>query len=48
MGKDFDFKEWCNSWLQTSGVNTIEPIVEFNADNSIKSLSIQQFVESAG
>jgi aminopeptidase N len=48
MGEHFDFKEWCNSWLKTSGVNTFQPIVEYNADGSIKSLQIQQQVDPAG
>jgi len=40
MGKDFKFREWCDSWLKTSGVNTVEPIIEFNADHSIKQLTV--------
>jgi hypothetical protein len=32
MGSDFNFSDWCDSWLTTSGVNIIEPIVEFNID----------------
>jgi len=25
MGEDFDFKEWCDQWVNTSGVNILEP-----------------------
>ena len=40
MGVDFDFNEWCEIWLTTSGINIIEPIVEYNEDSSIKKLVI--------
>lgn len=48
MGKNFDFLKWCDSWLLTSGINTIEPISEYNKDGSLKSLKILQIVEKAG
>jgi len=41
MGEDFNFTEWCDSWLFTSGVNILETVVEYNDDESIKSLSIK-------
>lgn len=41
MGEDFHFTEWCDSWLKTSGVNILEPVVEYNEDGSIKSFAIQ-------
>lgn len=41
MGEDFVFLEWCDQWLKTSGVNILEPIVEYNADFSIKSLQLK-------
>ncbi len=41
MGDDFNFTEWSDSWLTTSGVNILEPIVEYNDDQSIKSFAIQ-------
>ena len=28
MGENFDLTQWCDTWLKTSGVNTLEPIVE--------------------
>jgi hypothetical protein len=40
MGKNFDFKKWCDQWLLTSGINTIEPLTKYNPDGSIKSLKI--------
>lgn len=42
MGENFNFKEWCETWLKTSGANVLEPIVEWNEDSSIKSLVIKQ------
>jgi hypothetical protein len=41
MGENFDFKAWCDSWLVSSGVNTLEPVVEYNNDESIKSFTIK-------
>jgi len=38
----FDFKEWCLQWLYTPGLNILEPIVEYNEDNSVKTLAIKQ------
>ena len=48
MGKNFNFLNWCDSWLLTSGINTIEPITEYNLNGSLKSLEILQIVEKAG
>ena len=48
MGDDFNFKEWCDSWLATSGINILEPVVEYNADKSIKSLQIKQTCDVRG
>ena len=41
MGADFNFTEWSDSWLKTSGVNILEPVVDYNEDFSIKSFSIK-------
>ena len=41
MGNDFNFKEWTNYWLKTSGINILEPITEDNEDGTIKTLSIK-------
>ena len=38
MGKDFDLVKWCETWLHTSGVNIIEPVIEKTQDNVIKKL----------
>jgi hypothetical protein len=35
LGPDFDLWEWSDQWLSTSGVNILEPVVEFSADGSI-------------
>jgi aminopeptidase N len=42
MGNNFDFKNWCDSWLTTKGINNLEPIVEYNQDHSIKSFKVKQ------
>lgn len=41
MGKNFDFKKWCDSWLTTKGINNLEPAIEYNGDHSIKSMQIK-------
>lgn len=48
MGPDFNFIEWCDYWLKTSGVNILEPVVEYNDDFSIKSLKIKQTCDLRG
>ena len=32
MGNDFSFKQWCDNQLHTSGINILEPELEFSAD----------------
>ena len=41
MGEDFNLTSWCNTWLKSSGINILEPVVEHNEDGSIKSLKIK-------
>lgn len=41
LGENFNFKEWCEQWLKTSGANVLEPLIEWNADSSIKSLVLK-------
>jgi aminopeptidase N len=48
MGDDFNFTEWCDSWLTTSGVNILHQVVEYNDDESIKSLTIRQTCDLRG
>ncbi len=48
MGEKFNFLNWCDSWLLTSGINTIEPITEYNPNGSLKRLEVLQIVEKAG
>jgi aminopeptidase N len=36
-----NIEEWCDQWLNTSGVNILEPVVEWNEDGSIKSLAVK-------
>lgn len=48
MGQKFNFKEWCDEWLKTSGINTLEPQVELHANQSLSQLKIKQFIDPAG
>lgn len=48
MGEDFNFTEWCDSWLKSSGVNILEPVVEYNDDSSVKTFSIRQLNDLRG
>jgi aminopeptidase N len=48
MGADFNFTEWCDTWLKTSGVNILEPVVEYNEDGSVKSFAIKQSLDLRG
>ena len=32
MGEDFNFLNWADTWLKTSGINVVEPIVHFSGD----------------
>jgi aminopeptidase N len=42
MGQKFDFKEWCDSWLTTKGINNLEPVIEYDKNHTIKSFQIKQ------
>jgi hypothetical protein len=35
-------KEWCHYWLFTPGINGLEPVIEWNEDESIKTLKVKQ------
>ena len=48
MGTDFNFKKWASGWLTTSGVNVLTPVVSWDTDGSIKSLSIKQEAPKIG
>lgn len=41
MGKDFDISAWSDTWLKTSGVNTLTPIIEYNEYQTLKSFAVQ-------
>ena len=41
MGANYKFKDWSDSWLTTSGVNTLVPIVKYAQDESIESIEIK-------
>ena len=38
LGASFDLAKWADSWLTTSGVNILEPVIEYNENGSIKTL----------
>jgi aminopeptidase N len=48
MGEDFSFNEWSETWLKTSGVNVLEPVLEYNDDFSVKSFGIKQTCDLRG
>ena len=48
LGPDFDLLEWTDQWLSTSGVNLLEPIIEYNPDGSIKKLQLKQSCDLRG
>ena len=48
LGENFDLIEWCDSWLTTSGVNVVEPIVTYKEDGSIECLKVRQICDLRG
>ena len=42
LGPDFNLLEWSDTWLTTSGVNILEPIIEWAPDGSLVKLQIKQ------
>ena len=48
LGADFDLWEWCDQWLSTSGVNILEPVVEYAANGSIAKLQVKQSCDLRG
>ena len=42
LGPDFNLWEWSDTWLSSSGVNILEPVIEWNGDGSVKKLQIKQ------
>ena len=48
MGPDFDFEDWCQKWLNSSGINILEPVVEYNEDGSLKSFEVKQTCDVTG
>lgn len=41
LPEGMNIEEWCDQWLNTSGVNILEPVVEWNENGSVKSLAIK-------
>ena len=41
LGQDFSLTDWCDCWLNTSGINTLEPVVEVE-NGQLKSLKVKQ------
>jgi len=49
LGPDFDFKEWCDQWLHSSGINTLEPVLKFSDDGKqLKSFKVKQGLDLRG
>jgi aminopeptidase N len=48
LGPDFNLWEWSDQWLSTSGVNILEPVIEYAADGSITKLQIKQTCDLRG
>jgi aminopeptidase N len=38
LGPDFNLWEWSDQWLSTSGVNILEPVIEWAENGSISKL----------
>jgi len=38
LGADFNLWEWSDTWLSSSGVNILEPVVEWAPNGSITKL----------
>jgi len=46
--KGFNFNQWCDTWLKSSGVNIITALYERNEDGTLKNLKIKQTCEIRG
>ena len=42
LGPDFNLWEWSDTWLSSSGVNILEPVIEWAPNGSITKLQIKQ------
>ena len=40
LGENFVLANWCNTWFTSSGINTLEPIVE-TENGELRSLKIR-------
>ena len=47
LGPNFDMTQWCDEWLKSSGVNTLEPILELE-NGQLRSLKIRQGLGNRG
>ena len=41
LGPNFNVTQWCDTWLMSSGVNILEPVLEVE-DGQVRSLKIRQ------
>jgi len=48
LGPDFDLWEWSDTWLSTSGVNILEPVIEWGGNGSITKFQIKQSCDLRG
>ena len=42
MGAEWSLTDWCDTWLKSSGINILDPLIELNPDGSLKSLKLKQ------
>lgn len=42
MGETFKLADWCDTWLNSSGVNIIEPVMSHDADGNLTRLVLKQ------
>jgi aminopeptidase N len=48
LGPDFDLWEWSDQWLSTSGVNILEPVLEFQPNGTLTKFHIKQTCDLRG
>ena len=47
IGENFNLTQWCDTWLKSSGINILEPIIEVE-NGQLKSLKIKQALNVRG
>lgn len=47
ISENFNLTQWCDTWLKTSGINILEPVIEVE-NGQLKSLKIKQALNVRG